>query len=56
MEAQTFKLQYFSRATRYLHSVKSVDTPAIATFIQASHAKMTFDLLPINRLNFIKVF
>ena len=36
-------MQYFSHTARYLHSVKSVDTPAIGTFISASHAKMTPD-------------
>ena len=45
METQKFKLQYFSRMARYLHSVKSVDTPAIGTFISASLAKMTLDPL-----------
>ena len=41
MEARKFKLQYFPRTARYLHSVKSVDTPAIGTFISTPHAKMT---------------
>ena len=43
MEARKFKLQYFSRTARYLYSVKSVDNPAIGTFISASLAKMTPD-------------
>ena len=43
MEARKFKLSYFPRTGRYLHSVKSVDTPAIGTFISASHVKMTPD-------------
>ena len=43
MEPRKFKLQYFSRTARYLHSVKSVDTPAIGTFISTPHAKMTPD-------------
>ena len=49
MEAQKFKLSYFPRSARYLHSVKSVDTPAIGTFIPTPHAKMTPD--PPYRLN-----
>ena len=52
MEARKFKLQYFSRTARYLHSVKSVDTPAIGTFISTPHAKMTPDPPPY-RLNII---
>ena len=43
MEALKFKLQYFSSRARYLHSVKSADTPAIETLISASHVKMTPD-------------
>ena len=40
MEAQKFKLQYSSCTARHLHSVKSIDTPAIGTFISMSHAKI----------------
>ena len=47
MEARKFKLSYFPRTARYLHSVKSVDTPAIGTFISTPHAKMTPDPPPI---------
>ena len=34
MEAQKLKLQYFSRTARYLHSIKSVNSAAMGTFIQ----------------------
>ena len=46
MEARKFKLQQFSRTARYLHSVKSVATTVIGTFISASLAKMTPDPPP----------
>ena len=36
IEAQKFKLQYFSRMAENLRSVGCVNTPAIATFISAS--------------------
>ena len=42
MEVGKFKLQYFSRKARYLHSVKS-NTPAIGTFMSTLHTKKTPD-------------
>ena len=43
MEAGKFKLQYFSRMARYIHSVKSVDTPTTGNPMSTLHAKMTPD-------------
>ena len=48
MEAGKFKLQYFSHKARYFHSVKSVETPAIGTFIPTLHTKMTPNPPPIS--------
>ena len=50
LEAGKFKLSYFPRTARYLHSSKSVDTSAIGTFIWMPHPKMTPDL-PAYRLH-----
>ena len=41
MELHIFKLQYFSRMVRYLHSVKSADIPTIGTLLSTWHAKIT---------------
>ena len=48
MEARKFKLQYFSPTARYIHSIKSVDIPAIGTFILMPHKK--WPLTPPNCL------